>query len=304
MQLEGESDITARKGPWGMLEFTRDAVSAQRREEREMCKLGKVILATALICTIALAATACANNSGGSTEGESTDSAEATDGVFAVSKIVYYPESRSFSGSATYDLDEHGNVQKSTVVKGSLQGVWEYELDENGFATNVVQPDGQEDLALKTTLEGGKPSKTEKPDGEITEYRYHDNGMPSETVTKVGDSYTKVSSYDENGYLTEEGATYVSTESEMETVVDYAWEFDESGNPVSVTLTEAKVDERLSLNSLPAGKYTVECDTDGNIVRVFNAESGMIVNEYEYVWIDNPSPSCRFRSAFKEIHQF
>lgn len=258
-----------------------------------MRNFGKAALVAAFIGTMAFILVAC--SSGGSSASGNAASTEAPSGVFVASKIVRYQEDGSVLGSTAYDLDEHGNTVTGTSVNGDNKSVVKYERDENGYTTKITQPDGQE-ITYESTFDGDKLMKVVGSNGAISEYQYHTNGIPSKMTTNFGDEFSNVSSYDENGYLTEKNIVFKAGDSANEATIDYTWEFDGSNNPVSLTVTETKAGENIS-DGLPTGKYTIECDADGNIVKITNAESGKTILEYEYTKVDDPSASCKRGSS-------
>lgn len=278
-----------------------------------MKKISKVACAIALAGAMAFVLVACGGSSGSSGSGsaasesgsavsESAASSDAAKDVYVVTKATYYQEDGTVRGATTSELDEHGNAVQQTSLGGggNNENVMKYEFDENGYTIAMIQPDGQK-VTYETTLDGDKPVKVVGSNGATTDYQYYDNGMPKEAVSQFGDEYKHVISFDENGYMTTREVAFMAEDSKEEAAMAYAWEFDESSNPVSLTVTETKVSEGTSIGALSAGAYTIECDADGNIVKVANAENGNTVIELEYTRVDNPSAFCRLNSALKSF---
>lgn len=266
-----------------------------------MKKISKVAFTAALVGAMALVLVACGGSSSGSAASESAASSDATQDVYAMTKATFYEEDGTVKEVDTYERDEHGNtVQQTTQMHlggNDTESVVKYETDENGYTVALTQPDGQE-VTYEITLDGDKPLKSAGSNGAVTEYQYYDNGMVKEITSQFSDEYTGVISYDEDGYLKERASSFKNGNKAN---IAYTWEFDGSNNPASITVEEIEKSEDVSVGGLSAGKYTIECDADGNIVKVAKADSGDVVFEREYAKVDNPSACCRLNSTLKSV---
>lgn len=271
-----------------------------------MRKVSRAIFAVALIGAMAFVLVACGGGSGSvsggageSSASESAAGSETPKEYYAITKSVFYAEDGSVRGESVYDRDEHGNAVTNTSTSGDNEQVVKYECDENGYTTSITQPDG-ETITYEMTLDGDKLLKTVGSNGAITEYAYHENGLPSEVVSSFGDEFTNVKSYDENGYLVEMDVSFKGGDSENKVVMGYEWELDEAGNPVSITVTEKETTENSTAGNLRPGKYAIECDANGNILKISD-EDGNAILEHEYVKVDDPSKSCMLSNMMKSV---
>ncbi len=150
--------------------------------------------------------------------------------------------------------------------------VEEYELDDNGFATDIkttLNGAGQGTTHVEAEYDKNGLTLAETEDYTSKKYEYFPSGRVKSRTFDNG-NYQEVQKYDESGLRLrtlheEDGKTTDST---------YVWEKDAEGNPVSCVMSGA-----LSANGAKEPyrrSYTVKTNEYGGIDEICDAETGIV----------------------------
>ena len=234
-----------------------------------------VLLVTAL--ALAITCVGCSNGDGGSTEIGSGDVTELDAVYLPVKTTTYYSDGDKLSDYMV-EYDEHGNVLgwKSVIYPYdssdpdvSEKSFSSSDYDEFGYLQKWDGPSGEMTYSYK--WEDGKVVEAKGSNDSVSKYTYGEKGY-IETDETTWEGNTILVTYDEDGYIIGTKGPNLTT--------TYTWTKDDKGHPTSITA--------INSATSAAEKYTMECDENGNIVTVFNAD-GNLYKEYEYTLIENPS---------------
>jgi YD repeat-containing protein len=246
-----------------------------------MRKFGVALAIIALAAVSAFGLAACGG--GGVAQGP----------IYLVAKSTTYYSDGSVLSESSYEYDEHGNLLKQVYSSTSVYDhetdetmVLEYGgYDENGYYDTTTSGSGDTSTWEWTIKDGHAVSSTDDQ-GNTTEYTYYDDGKLKSAVTLRGSERSTIE-YDENGRIlsivTEGGDTsYMST---------HEWQIDDDGNVEAYSSASKFGDGDVSTFS-----YRTQCDENGNIIYVYDADDGDLWEVYEYIKIDNPSTYAWIRS--------
>ena len=221
-------------------------------------------------------------------------------GVYVVSRHSYV----NYEGEdalAEYEYDEHGNCVKSITLKPELTS-YTCKFDDYG---NRIEMSGG-DYTYKTTIndvdEYGQPTKmTEIVRGDdststyVFDITWYGEGHVKQ-ATQIDyfeySTFTTTSYFNESGERTRYEAMFDYSGTSLEGVLDnslyytdYAYEHDAEGRVVSVTASDSDGETFTQ---------EFEYDDNGNVIRII--EDGEVIDEYEYVFIQDLSPAVIMRN--------
>ena len=206
----------------------------------------------------------------------------------------------------TSEYDERGNLigttQKIYADEGSVTTITQTIVrDDSGLPVSMTvtsqiaadenaEPDqsATQTLACDSVVDDGRLLQTRYRDDEgnssTTDYTYDQYGAViaiREVTENPGTRITNETTYSAHGYITSRRTVIENTSGDgasgepvLDYSVDYTWNYDENGAPVSVS----SGDEAL----------TVELDEAGNVAALVN-EDGAVTGTFEYAVIEHPS---------------
>lgn len=186
-----------------------------------------------------------------------------------------------------YEISEQGNVLKANYIKPEAE-TYSYKYDDYG---NVVECCGGK-YPYKRSIDAvddyGQPTKITQTDSggdkstdEIT--WYGEGHVKSVTSKDPSIGYTDTTYFNESGEITHRASVFDDTDIGLgisRYYNDYTYEHDKDGKVVS--RTDKDEDGKITTTQY-------EYDGNGNVIRAI--ENGKTVAEYEYVYVENASPS-------------
>lgn len=211
----------------------------------------------------------------------------------------------------TYENDDRGNAIKATQsMIDDDPYVTSYEFDEDGILLSMTF--GEDDANVVTYTaekdDQGRLVKLTGSDDTVQEYTYNKNGDIATVLysaTSYGEdmdgnwvetgTFTNVTTYDDEGLPVE--TVY---DGEVKQTTKYTYERDESGKIVKMKSMTEYASEDLEGTEVNEYESDVECDDNGNVVRVEElGEDYSLVTVVEYAEVANPSPWARANAHLK-----
>ena len=249
-----------------------------------MKKWSKVIGVLAVAAVAALCLAACGG--GGGSAASSSSAAKAYDPIYVVTNWKMYSNMGDgnpvLTGEWVMEYDEHGNNTKQTITninpttneKQESVSTWS-DFDANGYPAKFVNAQGATSTT-KWTVENGQ-AVSAGSDMSTSEFAYYDDGKLKSQVIEYPDRKVTVE-YDENGRQTSQ----VTEGGEHPSTTEMTWTLDDKGFVTGLSRTSTMANGEANTDN-----FTVECDENGNIVKVIR--DGVLAYEFEYQKIDNPS---------------
>ena len=279
-------------------------------------------LTTSLLLALALgiapvAGCSSSGGGGGAAGDEAGQAQEADEAIWVVSKetnVYVSPDGDKEEQVATYELDDAGNQVGITYDDGTHLTIT---VDEDGWQLSARYDNSEDISATDEPLPSEPPQKLEKDDhGRVTkitsqdlviEYAYDEKGNMTHRSTRslaftvneegkrVEGSEVDITSdmdFDENGFTTR----VVSSNGAGTIVSEYAYEYGESGLPVTgvITTRHEDSDGNVVEGDESTTNMTFSYDENGNISElVRESDSGTSTSTFEYQLVEHPSPGAR-----------